>query len=221
VQQETPPKGVVPELAAQLKDLQEKRASAKQEVQEGEKRLATIKVALDVGLATLGDYAKELLAHSRRNEELMMADMKAEVLANFLREHETRPTGPLFIVTALPKDLAAAAAVRITEYGEGGKVVGSLTADERMATLFLARSRTDNAAPKEVRVVVADGSTLGAAFSAVAAVNYAGFTKVKFTGTIPTKFNVPAGRKDLPRQHLQEHETDKLYKTLRAYMMTC
>ena len=90
-----------------------------------------------------------------------------------------------------------------------------------MLTLFLARSAKDPSAPKELRVVVRDGASLNAAFVAVSAAKDSGFKKVKFTGTIPPKGNVRAGAKDLPRHHLEDFETEKLYQVLLTNMLKC
>jgi hypothetical protein len=165
-------------------------------------------------------YIEILSALAGAEKKHALLHQSHEALATIIRERETRPTGPCLVVTAMP----ASPAVQwvVSEYGPKGELIGSLTTEhETMLVRLLARTAKDSAAPKELRIVVWDGATAYGPFGAVNAAKEGGYKSVKFSGTIPSKGGVRAGAKDLPRHHLEDFETEKLFNRLLSAIMGC
>lgn len=214
------PGGELASLKDQLKEAEAAHRKAQLRATLAERKASAIKDLVEKGAADRQSYTDALKLVYETEVEFAAAKMSSEALAAVVRERESMPNGPCLIVTAVP--LAPAGEWVVSEYGPGGKLIGSMTVEhETMLTRYLARTAKDTTAPKELRIVVRDGASLMAAFTAVSAAMEAGFKKVKFTGIVPTKGNIPAGSKDLPRRHLDDADTEKLYKELLGNLMKC
>jgi hypothetical protein len=82
----------------------------------------------------------------------------------------------------------------VEEFGPGGQSAGVVRfEDERGLALFLTRTRKDPDAPKQLRLAVANGSTLDRVWAAVKASRAGGFGQVRYYGCIPPGCGLVAG----------------------------
>lgn len=111
----------------------------------------------------------------------------------------------------------------VEEFAAAGKSAGAVRSDdERGLALFLARTVKDAAAPKQVRLLVADSNTLERVWSAVRVSRAAGIANVFYYGCVPPGCGVLTGATaDQKRHDGTPYTTEWLEKTLETHSTFC
>lgn len=111
----------------------------------------------------------------------------------------------------------------VEEFSAAGKSAGAVRADdERGLALFLTRTVKDAAAPKQVRLMVADGNTLPRVWSAVRVSKAAGIARVLYYGCVPPGCGVLTGATPDQKRHAgTTFTTEWLDQTLTTVSTYC
>jgi len=171
------------------------RDIALRDIQDIDKKLADVKARFDSlardreELAKMMDAAKEKAAiidrqakDLQRMAQLLM-DKRAE-LAALDTPTAGRQGGAFLELTVHGKQAFFEFSLRETD--ANGKEVGRVIVREpAMLVKTLARTHADPTAPKELRISAQEGASQDLVKQAIDAVKMAGFTQVKFTGTVP------------------------------------
>ena len=178
-----PPAPKVDDELSALKDrlaaLTKRRDDAANGVKLSEERYELMKEAAVKGVVSRAELLQELASLTRFREDIAQLEPQIADVVVQIRELDAKPAAASLSVILLDK--AGGVQYRVKEYGAGGKLVGSMTVEDKaMLGIVLARTAKDPTAPKELRIVAEAESSAPSVTAVIDLAKTAGFGKVDF-----------------------------------------